>query len=251
MSREAGGVPSVTGLAVRDLGRMPYRAAWALQKELVEARLAGDAPDTLLLVEHEPVITVGRGTKGAFLASGVQRAPPEPGADASAGAGAAALFIALPGGARAEVIEVERGGQATWHGPGQLVAYPIVKLREDRRDLHAWMRALEQAVIDALADIGLGAGRRPGATGVWIAGERKICSIGVAASRWVTYHGLALNVDPDLAHFTAINPCGFEAAVMTSVARELHGADTGALRGRIAETLAAGIAEFAGQAAPR
>jgi lipoate-protein ligase B len=129
-------------------------------------------------------------------------------------------FVELPGGARAEVIEVERGGQATYHGPGQIVAYPIVKLREDRRDLHAWMRALEQAVIDALAEVGLRAGRREGATGVWIDGERKICSIGVAASRWVTYHGLALNVSTDLSHFAAIAPCGFEAGVMTSVERE-------------------------------
>jgi len=207
------------GLTVRDLGHMPYRAAWALQKELVEARLAGTAPDTLLLVEHEPVITVGRGTKGAFLASGVLRAAPRPGDAADA------VFIALPGGERAEVIEVERGGQATYHGPGQLVAYPIVKLREDRRDLHAFLRALEQAVIDTLADIGLTAGRKPGATGVWIDGSRKLCSIGVAASRWVTYHGLALNIDPDLAHFAAINPCGFDAAVMTSVTRELPSAE--------------------------
>jgi lipoate-protein ligase B len=104
------------------------------------------------------------------------------------------------------------------------VAYPIVMLREGRRDLHAWMRALEQAVIDTLEPLGLRAGRREGATGVWIDGQRKICSIGVAASRWVTYHGLALNVGTDLAHFTAIAPCGFEAGVMTSVRRELGAA---------------------------
>jgi len=210
------------GLRVRDLGRMPYRAAWALQKELLQARLAGTAPDTLLLVEHEPVITLGRGTKGEFLASGVRRACAAPG-DATD-----AAFVELPGGARAEVVEVERGGQATYHGPGQLVAYPIVKLREGRRDLHAWMRALEQAVIDTLGGSGFAteaapvagrpaAGRKPGATGVWIDGERKLCSIGVAASRWVTWHGLALNVDPDLSHFAAINPCGLPSAVMTCV----------------------------------
>jgi lipoyl(octanoyl) transferase len=231
----ADGAPA---LQVRDLGRMPYRAAWALQKQLVQARLDGTAPDTLLLVEHEPVITVGRGTKGAFLASGVLRAEAQPG-DA-----VEAVFVALPGGARAEVIEVERGGQATYHGPGQLVAYPIVKLAEGRRDLHAWMRALEQVVIDALADTGLAAGRKPGATGVWVDGRRKLCSIGVAASRWVTYHGLALNVDPDLAHFAAINPCGFDAAVMTSVVQELPGVDAGRLRDALATQLVHGLAGF-------
>ncbi|HEX5010467.1 MAG TPA: lipoyl(octanoyl) transferase LipB, partial [Planctomycetota bacterium] len=221
------------GLDVRDLGRMPYRLAWALQKELVEARLAGRACDTLLLVEHDPVVTLGRGTRGEFLAGGA-RVLREGDAE----------FVPLPGGARAEVIEVERGGQATYHGPGQLIAYPIVKLREDRHDLHAWMRALEQAVIDALAPLGLRAGRREGATGVWIDGQRKICSIGVAASRWVTYHGLALNVDTELAHFMAIAPCGFEAGVMTSVERETGGASTQDFPTRLAECLGASCDMF-------
>jgi lipoate-protein ligase B len=221
------------GLDVRDLGRMPYRLAWTLQKELVEARLAGRARDTLLLVEHDPVVTLGRGTRGEFLAGGarVQRE-----GDTE--------FVELPGGARAEVIEVERGGQATYHGPGQLVAYPIVKLRDDRHDLHAWMRALEQAVIDTLEPLGLRAGRREGATGVWIDGERKICSIGVAASRWVTYHGLALNVETDLSSFTAIQPCGFEAGVMTSVAKEVGRAPSPTLGAAVASTLTEQTAEF-------
>jgi lipoate-protein ligase B len=153
-------------------------------------------------------------------------------------------YLELPGGSRAEVLEVERGGQATYHGPGQLVAYPIVMLREGRRDLHAWMRALEQAVIDALAPLGLHAGRREGATGVWIDGERKICSIGVAASRWVTYHGLALNVDPELSHFAAIQPCGFEAGVMTSVKREHRDADVRDLSLSLATKLAGRTAQF-------
>ena len=222
------------GLDVRDLGRMPYRVAWALQKELVEARLAGRARDTLLLVEHDPVVTLGRGTRGAFLAGGARVVREGDGE-----------FVELPGGARAEVIEVERGGQATYHGPGQLVAYPIVKLREDRRDLHAWMRALEQAVIDVLEPLGLRAGRRQGATGVWIDGQRKLCSIGVAASRWVTYHGLALNVRTDLAHFAAIAPCGFEAGVMTSVEREAPGAEPRALGAALAEQLRGHTAAFA------
>ncbi|HZM00492.1 MAG TPA: lipoyl(octanoyl) transferase LipB [Planctomycetota bacterium] len=187
-------------LAVRDLGRLAYREAWELQKRLVAERLAGRAPDTLLVVEHEPVITVGRGTKGGFLAGDTG-----PGRE--------------PGGP--EIVAVERGGQATWHGPGQIVVYPIVKLADGHRDLHGFMRALEEAVIRTLAEFGLQAGRREGATGVWIDGRRKLCSIGVAASRWVTYHGLALNHEPDLSAFAAINPCGFDAAVMTSVRREL------------------------------
>jgi lipoate-protein ligase B len=179
-------------LSVRDLGRAPYREVWALQKELVEARHAGDAPDMILVVEHEPVVTTGRGTEDATLR------------DSSV-----------------EVVEVERGGQATWHGPGQIVVYPIVKLADDRHDLHGWMHALEQAVIDTMAEVGLASGRRDSATGVWIDGERKLCSIGVAARRWVTYHGLALNHEPDLSQFAAINPCGFDAAVMTSMRAEL------------------------------
>jgi len=179
-------------LHVRDLGRMAYRQAWELQKQLVEQRHAGGAPDTILVVEHEPVVTIGRGTEDDTLR--------DDGID---------------------VVEVERGGQATWHGPGQIVVYPIVKLADDRHDLHGWMRALEQAVIDTMAEVGLASGRRDGATGVWIDGERKLCSIGVAARRWVTYHGLALNHEPDLAHFAAINPCGFDAAVMTSMRAEL------------------------------
>jgi len=222
------------GLDVCDLGRMPYRLCWALQKELVEARLAGRARDTLLLVEHEPVVTLGRGTRGAFLAGGA-RVLREGGSE----------FVELPGGGRAEVIEVERGGQATYHGPGQLVAYPIVKLAEGRRDLHAWMRALEQAVIDVLAEAGLRAGRREGATGVWIDGERKICSIGVAASRWVTYHGLALNVSTDLSHFAAIAPCGFEAGVMTSVEREAGAVQRSTLQAALARQLIARVSSFA------
>ncbi|HZJ69625.1 MAG TPA: lipoyl(octanoyl) transferase LipB [Planctomycetota bacterium] len=183
---------------VRDLGRLAYHEAWELQKRLVAQRHAGEAPDTLLVVEHEPVITVGRGAKGEVLTAGA--ATPTP------------------------VVAVERGGQATWHGPGQIVVYPIVKLRDDRHDLHGWMRALEEATIRAVGEFGLVAGRRTGATGVWIDGERKLCSIGVAATRWVTWHGLALNHEPDLSAFAAINPCGFDAAVMTSMRRELEDA---------------------------
>lgn len=228
----AAGGPGVAGpsgageLLVRDVGRMAYEAARTEQRRLVAARHAGTEPDTLLVVEHEPVITVGRGTRGAFLAR----------ADAK-----------LPAGLK--VYEVERGGQATWHGPGQIVVYPIVKLAEDRHDLHGWMRALEEGVILALAELGLPAGRRPAATGVWMDGLRKICSVGVAASRWVTWHGLALNHAPDMRQFAAIAPCGFDAGVMTSMQKEFarlepqrgcppRGAVVDALTARLTETIA-------------
>ncbi|MCB9898825.1 MAG: lipoyl(octanoyl) transferase LipB [Planctomycetes bacterium] len=180
-------------LEFRDLGRVPYARAWDVQRELVECRHRGGCGDVVLFCEHDPIVTTGRGTHEGFLVD-----------------------------ERFDVVEVERGGEATYHGPGQVVAYPIVKLAEGRRDLHAYMRALEQACLDALAMIGLPGERREGATGVWIDfGRRKLASIGVAARRWVTWHGLALNLDPDLSHFEAIRPCGFGAEVMTSVRREL------------------------------
>jgi lipoyl(octanoyl) transferase len=180
-------------LDVRDLGRVPYAEAWELQRALVEQRHAGEIGDVLLMCEHDPVITTGRGTAEGFLLD-----------------------------ERFEVFEVERGGEATYHGPGQIVAYPIVKLADDAHDLHGWMRALEEAVMETLLAFDLTSRRRPGDTGVWTAdGARKLCSLGVAARRWVTYHGLALNHAPDLAHFGAIRPCGFEAGVMTSMQREL------------------------------
>jgi lipoate-protein ligase B len=118
------------------------------------------------------------------------------------------------------IFEIERGGDVTYHGPGQLVGYPILKLDGDERDLHAYLRNLEQGLIDACAELGLTATRNPGWTGAWI-GPRKIASIGIAVRRWVTMHGFALNVATDLSRFTTINPCGLDAAVMTSVSREL------------------------------
>ena len=171
-------------LDVRRLGRIDYARAHALQQELVEQRLRGEIPDTLILCEHDPVITVGRGrSRGGF-------------ADAS-----------IP------VVEVERGGEATYHGPGQLVVYPILQLPEGRRDLHRYLRDLEQVVISMLAEVDLQGEHRPGATGVWV-GERKICSIGVAVRRWVTWHGFALNLKTDLAAFGSFQPCGLDPAVM-------------------------------------
>ena len=175
---------------VVDLGTREFGEVWKLQLELVAERQRDERPDTLLLVEHPHVITLGRSTKRENLL-----AP-----------------------ADTPVFEIERGGDITYHGPGQLVGYPIFRLREHEKDLHLYMRRLEETVIRTLAAVGLEAGRRPGWTGVWTVPEpqRKLCSIGVAVKKWVTLHGFALNVATDLARFTAINPCGLDAAVMTS-----------------------------------
>jgi lipoyl(octanoyl) transferase len=172
-------------LEVRRLGRMRYEEAHALQQELVRQRIEGTVGDLLLLVEHEPVITLGR------------KSSREDGAG-----------LALP------VFEVERGGEATWHGPGQLVAYPIVRLEGARRDLHRYLRDLEEVVIRVLAEFEVRGERREGLTGVWIGG-RKIASIGVAVRRWVAWHGLALNVHTDPEAFQGFRPCGLEGDVMT------------------------------------
>ncbi len=175
-------------LDVRRLGRTEYGAAYGLQKELVAARIEGRILDTLVLTEHEPVITTGRGT------------PQDAG-----------LGLELP------VFEIERGGEATYHGPGQLVAYPVLELPEGRRDLHRYLRDLEEVVIGLLGEFELEGLRRGGLTGVWL-GDKKICSIGVAVRRWVTYHGLAVNLHTDLAAFRGFRPCGLDADVMTRLA---------------------------------
>jgi lipoate-protein ligase B len=180
-------------MEVHWLGRQPYEATWARQKALVEAIAAGDAPDTLLLVEHDPIFTLGRkaGAAGNVLAAGE-----------------------IP------VLQVERGGDVTYHGPGQLVGYPLLLLRDGERDLHKYLRNLEGWLIAVLADYGLEAERNEGLTGVWARGK-KLASLGVAVRKWVTYHGFALNVAPDLGHFARLNPCGLEASVMASLASEL------------------------------
>ncbi len=175
-------------LDVRRLGRTSYAEAYELQKELVEARIEERISDVLILTEHEQVITVGRGSD----LEAVQGVSPP-------------------------VHEVERGGEATYHGPGQLVAYAIRYLPEDRRDLHAYLRDLEESVIGVLSEFDLKAGRRKGLTGVWL-GDKKIASIGVAVRRWVTYHGLALNLHTDLEAFRQFRPCGLDANVMTRLA---------------------------------
>lgn len=188
-------------LDVIDLGRRDYEPTLALQRELRLARLEGREPhDLLLLVEHEPVYTLGRGTRSSSLPLPVEA-------------------LRARG---ATVAEVERGGDVTWHGPGQLVGYPIIDLRRQREDLHWYLRQLEQALIGALGALGLAAEPDPGRTGVWTGG-RKIASIGIHVKQWVTLHGFALNVDPDLSWFDAIVPCGIAGVQMTSVARELGG----------------------------
>ncbi len=186
-------------LGVIDLGRRGYLETLALQRTLRLARLDGREPDDLLLlVEHEPTYTLGRSTKDASLPISPER------------------LRALG----ATVEEVERGGDVTWHGPGQLVGYPILDLRGHREDLHWYLRTIEGALISALADLGIAAETDPGKTGVWTGG-RKIASIGVHVKQWVTLHGFALNVAPELHWFEAIVPCGLTGVVMTSVATEL------------------------------
>jgi lipoyl(octanoyl) transferase len=189
------------GLEVRWLGRLDYRAAWDLQHELVAARATGEIGDQLLLVEHEPVLTLGRQADEAHvLASGDELAR------------------------RAiELIRVERGGEVTYHGPGQLVAYPIVRLAERGLLLRPFVRALEQAMIDTCAAFGVSAGRREGSPGCWVAPEsaspRKLGALGLRVERGVSYHGIALNITTDLTDYELIDPCGMPAVEVTSIAR--------------------------------
>lgn len=184
-------------------GQIPYSRAVKLQEELLGARIRGEVPDVVLLLEHEATITVGRSR----------------GADDN---------VLNPGDT--PVVQVSRGGDVTWHGPGQLVAYPIVHLEGRRADLHLHMRSLEQAVIELLADYGLAGVRDARNTGVWLqSGDelpKKTCSVGIACRKWVTWHGLALNVDADLSEFARIHPCGFEASVMTRMADHLDACPT-------------------------
>ena len=207
---------SAAPLAIRWLGRVPYADALALQQELRDARLAGRAGDTVLLLEHPDVITFGRG----------------------AGAGNARLSDAELAAAGYDVHRVNRGGDVTWHGPGQLIGYPILDLTRHGQDVHVYLRALEGALIAALAAFGLAARRRPGYAGVWLDDERKIASIGVGVRRWVTLHGFALNVSCDLRRFDVIVPCGLAGVRMVSMQSEL-GRDVSlvAVRERVAAEL--------------
>ncbi|MGH9371112.1 MAG: lipoyl(octanoyl) transferase LipB [Vicinamibacterales bacterium] len=185
---------------VRRLGLVPYADGLELQQQLVEARKADRIPDQLLLLEHPPVITLGakvRNDRSHVLAS------PD-----ALGAEGVALF------------EAGRGGDVTYHGPGQLVGYPILDLRPDRCDVHRYVRDLEQVMIDAAAAFGVAAERVPGLTGAWV-GSDKLAAIGVRISRWITSHGFAFNVTTDLSHFRFIVPCGIADRGVTSLGRLL------------------------------
>ncbi len=189
-------------LLVVHLGRLAYAEALELQQAVSTARISGAAPDdVLMLVEHPPVVTLGRSTKGDNLH----------------------ISDALLASRGVERFEIARGGDATFHGPGQLVGYPIIDLKQHTQDLHWYLRRIEEALIVALAAIGLTAGRVEKYTGVWI-DDRKIASIGVHAREWVTRHGFALNVTTDLSYFDLFVPCGIADVVMTSTQQELGGA---------------------------
>ncbi|HEX7939841.1 MAG TPA: lipoyl(octanoyl) transferase LipB [Gemmatimonadaceae bacterium] len=193
-------------LWVVDLGRRAYSEVLHLQRAAARARIEGSLPqDTLLVVEHDPVVTLGRSSKDAHLL-----------ADKAA--------LAARG---VELFEVERGGDVTFHGPGQLVGYPIIDLKRHKQDLHWYLRQVEEVLIQALTRFGIGGDRVPRYTGVWTNG-RKIASIGVHARDWVTWHGFALNVTTELSYFDLMVPCGIPEVTMTSIERELTERNDGA-----------------------
>ena len=182
-----------------DLGVRDFAEVWGLQRELVAARQRDEIPDTLIFVEHPHVITLGRSSHRENLVA-VGDIP---------------------------TFEIERGGDVTYHGPGQLVGYPIFLLRPEERDLHRYLRNMEECLLRTVADFGIAGERNPGWTGAWTenratGAKRKLASIGVAVKRWVTMHGFALNVSTDLSRFAAINPCGLEANVMVSISSVLE-----------------------------
>ncbi len=186
-------------LLVVELGTLGYTDALNLQRAVARARIAGAfSEDLLLLVEHPPVVTLGRSSKERHLV-------------------ASPALLAARG---VELHEVERGGDVTFHGPGQLVGYPIIDLKRHKKDLHWYLRQVEEGLIRSLAEFGIAGERSTGYTGVWTGG-RKIASIGVHARDWVTWHGFAMNVTTDLSWFDLIVPCGIAGVEMTSVAREL------------------------------
>lgn len=189
---------SLSPFEIVDWGRTRYAVAFERQKALVDSLRSGNGCDTLVFTEHDPVYTMGlrKGADQHLIWS-----------------------EALCAKHGIEVHQSNRGGDITYHGPGQIVGYPIISLQK-RRDLHIYLRDLEAVVINALAQFGLETNRREGKTGIWL-GARKICAIGVAVRSWVTYHGFALNVHPDMSHFTGIVPCGITDGTVTSMELEL------------------------------
>jgi lipoate-protein ligase B len=179
-----------------NLGRTKYADTWGLQKRLVDLRFKSKIPDCLLLTEHEPVITMGRGTSPENLLVTKEQ-------------------LAKRG---VELFDIERGGDITFHGLGQLVAYPIIDLNNRGKDLHRYLRDLEELITRTLSDFGISAGIKEGLTGVW-ANDQKLAAIGVAVTRWITYHGLALNINTDLDYFKLINPCGITQYPVGSMAK--------------------------------
>ena len=191
--------PDAATLEVRDLGLIRYAEALALQSDLVVCRRAGDIPDQLLLLEHPHVITLGTGSSRSHVLADESRRRD--------------LGI--------DLVEVGRGGDVTYHGPGQLVGYSILDLKPDRKDVHQYLRDLEAVLVQALGEMGIPAERKQDLTGVWVDG-RKIATIGVrVSSGWITSHGFALNVSNDLSFFETIVPCGIQDVSVTSVSQEL------------------------------
>lgn len=176
-------------------GLVPYEDAWNLQRDLHAQRLAGDIPDTLVLLEHPPVYTFGKNADHKNLLDARD----------------------------AQVIQSDRGGDITWHGPGQLVGYPIINLEDHKKSVSWYMRNLEAVIIQTLAQFDITGDRIQGMTGVWV-GDQKVCAMGVRLSRWVTMHGFALNVRPDMSYFGGMIPCGIQNKGVVSM-RELLGAD--------------------------
>jgi lipoyl(octanoyl) transferase len=198
MSTAPGLTPAPRVLDVRRLGRVPYADGLALQERLVAERQTGRIPDTLLLLEHDPVFTLGRNAHAEHV-----------------------LFPEAELRARGfEVFETGRGGDVTYHGPGQVVGYPILSLAPDRCDVHRYVRDIEEVLIRTCRDYGVAAGRVSGMTGAWV-GEAKIGAIGVRIARWVTSHGFAFNVTGDLTPFGLIVPCGLRGRGVTSLERLL------------------------------
>ncbi len=212
-------------LLVVGLGRMAYSAALDLQRTLAEARIDRTVDrDMLLLVEHPPVVTLGRSFQRKHLPT-----PPEE--------------LERRG---IELFDIERGGDITFHGPGQLVGYPIFDLTEHKPDLHLFLRQIEECVIKTVADAGIRAEGREGRTGVWVE-DRKLASIGIHVKKWVTWHGFALNVLTDLSFFDLIVPCGIDEVVMTSMQKELQERAPRDLWARTLDGIVLGFCDVFGQ----